>query len=119
VRKNDDARVAVTIGEDVVVLPLSEMVVPGWLESDEVNLGSLTGHRLLEPLAATSDLGFMVAHSLVSVDLLSVCDIPVRVMNLNNEPVIVRKGVRVGTIHPVEGISAPKPEGFCATTQGG
>ena len=85
--------------KDVTNVPAnSEMILKGCIEGGTVS----SEFGLLEPVVPKDGLeGIMVARTLVDHKREDM-DIPIRVMNVTNEPVCLRSGVCVGLLHGVE-----------------
>ncbi|KAJ8032728.1 Retroviral-like aspartic protease 1 [Holothuria leucospilota] len=88
----------VTLAETVTIPPGSEMILPGKIHVPCPDMKE--GVVEVSTKFQEKDLGLLVAHTFVKVK--TNAKVPVRVMNLQQEPVTVYEGTGLGLLHPSE-----------------
>ena len=111
-REDSDEIVSVCVREDSCLPPFSELIISGYLSSNEVDVCQLTGSWVVESTSCPDESGLVVARSVVSVG-----EVPVRIMNMNGEPVVLKKGTRVASAEAADEIcSAELDKKVCTLT---
>ena len=109
VTKKDDNIARVTLADNVIVPNNSEVIVMGKCTS----LGKFTKCATVEPIFE-DNRELMVARALIDT---SKENIPIRLANLSDKPVKLKKGYLVGELQPVDGFAALGDRGSRSTPE--
>jgi hypothetical protein len=100
-RINDTRCARVQVTENVIIPPRHEMVISGKVSAN--HWVSFRNIGLVESIKSVHDnMGILIGKTLVSTNN---SELPVRVANVSNDPIIIQKGSTIGILHPVNEVT--------------